>query len=737
MKVQSAQNEVISEGAGVERTAKIKESAKAFHILSGALYSDKILAVVRELSCNAYDAQIDAGNGHIPFELKVPTEWDNTFYIKDFGTGLSEEQVYGLYMTYFESTKTNSDAFIGQLGLGSKSPFSYGATFNVESRQDGVKKVYTCYKNAELVPAVSLMDTAATDEPNGLTISLGAKRADVQAFQRAARLATMYFAVPPTIVGLKDFTPFPVTYTAEGPGWKMRSSDNAYTGVRVIQGAVSYPVDIAIVNETMGGKMSRFITNSLPNFNLDLFVPIGQLDIAPSREALSYDLRTATNLADVLNDIETVMVSELHDHINEWPSLWTAQVNYQEMLRESRSYHTTNHRARLVNIFQSTPGMFNWNGKSLVDNLVFDSKNYSLDSLALTSYIGTSRRVKKLTLNTRIEFGAKPDWRTSVSPSQTTIVVVDDLNDEKLSRSYLTHNLWRYENNSNTISAYVISSIDGKAVNQAEVDVLLDAMGNPEVIMMSDLPVPVKTGATYKYVPKAKDELYVWNGITTKAGRYGSESIGPKSWVTEQIDLSLGGYYLDIERWTIMDGRFNDMNIQRIINASTDLGIIATDAVIVGLNPARKKYVQTQGVWINLIDHIITKVRTDEAEWDSTFQHASVSRWVRDMKMIELFTNGWDTKFDEATTNNPKFVEYIKSFSSTAVDTDTVGWMLTLVSLINPLRSIDKGESVYTANLSTAHEVIMKDNPMLKFIHLETALCTKAGVELVSRALTK
>ena len=39
----------------------IRTSAKAFKVLSDNLYSDKITAVIRELSCNAYDSHVQAG----------------------------------------------------------------------------------------------------------------------------------------------------------------------------------------------------------------------------------------------------------------------------------------------------------------------------------------------------------------------------------------------------------------------------------------------------------------------------------------------------------------------------------------------------------------------------------------------------------------------------------------------------------------------------------------------------
>ena len=85
---------------------RIESSPEAFRILSDGLYSNKIKAVIRELSTNAVDSLVDAGTTDFGFEVHLPTSLSPEFYIRDFGTGLSHEDVVGLYTTYFSSNKT-------------------------------------------------------------------------------------------------------------------------------------------------------------------------------------------------------------------------------------------------------------------------------------------------------------------------------------------------------------------------------------------------------------------------------------------------------------------------------------------------------------------------------------------------------------------------------------------------------------------------------------------------------
>ena len=163
-------NEAVLSNVGEIGEFRIRNSAKAFNILSSGLYANKIRAIIRELSCNAVDSHVAAGNQDTPFDVHLPNQLDPTFRIRDYGTGLSHDQVLNIYTTYFESTKTESNAFIGALGLGSKSPFSYTDNFTVTAIKDGKRNVYSAFINGEGVPSIALMHGEDTDEPIGVEI---------------------------------------------------------------------------------------------------------------------------------------------------------------------------------------------------------------------------------------------------------------------------------------------------------------------------------------------------------------------------------------------------------------------------------------------------------------------------------------------------------------------------------------------------------------------------------------
>ena len=77
------------------KTFTIEANAEMFHMLSSGLYTNKIKAVVRELSTNAVDAMIAKGTiQDKQFEVHLPTALEPFFGVRDFGVGLTEKEVY-------------------------------------------------------------------------------------------------------------------------------------------------------------------------------------------------------------------------------------------------------------------------------------------------------------------------------------------------------------------------------------------------------------------------------------------------------------------------------------------------------------------------------------------------------------------------------------------------------------------------------------------------------------------
>ena len=135
-----------------------------FNVLRNQLYSDKVLAVIREYSTNAVDAHTEVGKKNEPILVTLPNQMSPYFKVRDFGRGLTEKEIGQIYAMYGESTKRGTNEQIGQLGLGSKSAFAYGDNFVINSFVNGNKTTYNAFIDDTQIGQISKMTSEKSKE---------------------------------------------------------------------------------------------------------------------------------------------------------------------------------------------------------------------------------------------------------------------------------------------------------------------------------------------------------------------------------------------------------------------------------------------------------------------------------------------------------------------------------------------------------------------------------------------
>ena len=295
-----------------EAQFKMRTSQKAFQILS-SLYSDKPLAIVRELGCNAMDSHIASGQPNRPFHIHAPNSLEPWLLIQDFGTGISHENIYEIYSTYFASTKTNTNTQVGMLGLGSKSPFCYTDNFTITSNHLGVKRIYNAYFNQQGMPTIALASQEQTKDENGVSIQIPIKTKDLGDFNHAIYKAFRFFKTKPNISGADvnwnlnkpDF---------EGTFWQ--SYHNQHNECIAIMGGVAYPIDIY--------KLEHEHYDIARKAGLVIQFNIGELDVTPSRESLMYHDWVINALNEKIALVKKDFVTKVEDQIKNSDNLLDA-----------------------------------------------------------------------------------------------------------------------------------------------------------------------------------------------------------------------------------------------------------------------------------------------------------------------------------------------------------------------------------------------------------------------------
>jgi len=147
----------------------ISNNENLFNILSDNMYSNKPLACIREVICNAWDSHI--ASGLTDTSIKITCKNNELFEVKDFGEGIPPEKLNKIYFTYGESTKSHDGKQTGGFGLGSKAPFAVTNTFTVTNCYQGKKTVIVINKEPNQKPKPINIVTSDTDE-TGLTVSV-------------------------------------------------------------------------------------------------------------------------------------------------------------------------------------------------------------------------------------------------------------------------------------------------------------------------------------------------------------------------------------------------------------------------------------------------------------------------------------------------------------------------------------------------------------------------------------
>jgi len=368
MYVAAVAEKIESSGLGEGNSFTIAASAKAFEVLSSNLYQNKILAVIREISCNAADAHRMADIPLSNIKVHLPAFSEPYFSVRDYGPGLSHADVLSLYTTYFRSTKDNDNSQIGGFGLGSKSPFAVADQFTVTSWHGGYRRSYVCYKDSGL-PRVNLVSEETNDyaDETGIEVQVAAK--DHYSWEREA---TKFFKWWPELPIISPHTSgieavaFDTTGSLVSPNqvdglpeWALLPTGHSS---QVFMGLVAYSLNWSAI-PNVPAEVSDFLSSTA----VFLRLPIGAVSISPSREALSYDSSTCTTLLNKLREIVREAVKVFKTTLDQQPSLYDARLFV---------YSKENQGLARIMKSMATGGALTWQGHRIPQQVSVDAANF-------------------------------------------------------------------------------------------------------------------------------------------------------------------------------------------------------------------------------------------------------------------------------------------------------------------------------------------------------------------------
>jgi len=596
------QDQVVMSNVGEVGDFKIKASAKAFSILSSGLYANKIRAIVRELSCNAVDSHTAAGKADVPFSVHLPTTLEPYFSIRDFGTGLNHEQVTSIYTTYFESTKTNSNDYIGALGLGSKSPFSYTDNFTVTAIKDGTKGIYSAFINGDGVPSIVKMGEEQTDEDAGVEIKFSVNdRWDFEKFREEARTVYTFFKLRPVVTGANfEFKDIEYETMDIIPGVHS-TTRSSYTVA--VMGNIAYPIEIPNAESTFGSL------RNLLNCGLVMHFAIGELDFQASREGLSYIPQTIESIKCKLEAVNAQLTTHIAEEadaiVNKWErSIYLYNKKNSALWGAAVTKYVTDTKFALFDVTAHSRWSSRFEIRVPVDTLV--SCNMMIRGFVAQSHSATMMNCK----HDHGYLGNRGTDGKEIRENYWAIDVSDDtvfaINDTKVGAcERVKHHYRTMENRKGRQEVFVIEPIDRS--KPMMIEAFKNLIGNPPTSKFMDVsPMRQKDRVTGTGMGKNVTIMQLEKRGGSRYRSASDDMVWRDGGKLDTFDANQKYYYLPLSGFQAQLTKLGGYTPHHIASLLSRTCIPDLNVKIYGVRKSDIDAIKTKKNWFNLEDHVFS-----------------------------------------------------------------------------------------------------------------------------------
>jgi hypothetical protein len=310
-------------------------------LLRDTLYEDKILAPIREYITNAFDATEEkfptkVFNRPTAIHIKLPNSDMPQFSVRDFGHGLTEDEINNIYTRYGKSTKRDSNTVTGCFGIGSKSYAAYTDKATIVSRTIENKKLcvrtYIMYLDESQKAKIKKVSENIHDSWNadnfinntGIEITWGIKLDDLNTVR--SKFEALYNAWDfnkyralvfekcsesnDTYIGFKEVEIERIEYSVNEEDflivqnkdqnasyrkekWDYRNNRYQALDSTIIMGPINYPLKTETIRNSLTDEQISFLSIN----GLCLKMELGSVGVTGSREGLSYNEITIAAIA--------------------------------------------------------------------------------------------------------------------------------------------------------------------------------------------------------------------------------------------------------------------------------------------------------------------------------------------------------------------------------------------------------------------------------------------------------
>lgn len=251
-------------------------------LLTSNLYSKPLESFLRETISNAYDSHVEAGTDEYILLLIEDVGYHAyNISIRDYGTGVSPERFDLIYKNIGSSTKRESNDYIGMFGIGRLSALSVVDVASITSYYNGKKYSYIMYKNGSGINIDKISEIEG-DFKNGLEVSIKKDNINATDLADALKYLCLFDKLHIVYKGENYF----LKNNVENFNNRKTKRYKTFTTCSILP---TYYTNYFRVGNVIYKDTNNFIKEKLNIYEGYIVnLPIGSVDITPSREELQY-----------------------------------------------------------------------------------------------------------------------------------------------------------------------------------------------------------------------------------------------------------------------------------------------------------------------------------------------------------------------------------------------------------------------------------------------------------------
>ena len=358
-------------------------------------YSDPMLATMREIIANG----IDASRG-TKVDVQLPTKIEPNFIVRDYGEGLSEEDMLGLYSKFGKSTKRDANKSIGGFGVGKFAPLAYTSSFIIVSYHDGVKDSYAMKVDDDEGTSIQKLFSENSGEANGIYIQVPIENQHVDNFNLKFKNFSRYIQDNLNVKNDSfDYIEPEISCDVfdlfeDSSDYYYRASQHAEcNNPYILMGGIMYPVN-------KDDNYKNFVKG------LVYKAEIGEFKLHHSREALEYNNSTVEKLKKASDRIALALKKRLKVKFDSCDCLYEATVIQHDVVAKY--------------------GRFFSKDAVSVD---FDTSKFDGEDVNSSLFKRGDLKITQVSRNRNGNLGfSNPRWfnNSDFSPSKNKIFIIDD-----------------------------------------------------------------------------------------------------------------------------------------------------------------------------------------------------------------------------------------------------------------------------------------------------------------------